>query len=290
MDRKIKPMLCQSVEEAFDSPDYIWETKFDGARIIAYVNWDGGPTRLFGRSGSEKTSLFPELRIETRAPCILDGEIISGASFANIQHRINRQNGIGLAAKNFPAVYKVFDIVAAELVSGELIKLTTFPLIKRKVALSGIVMPTETVQLSEYTEDGVALYDEIEKAGGEGVIGKKKSSLYLENKRSPEWVKVKTWQNGTFIAVGYTKGTGWRSSTFGALVLADEKGNFVGEVGTGFDAPDIRSLMTMFSPASCPFSREPEPATWIKPFAVKIRYLEYTNDGKLRFPSFKGVE
>lgn len=284
---KIKPMLCQDAKEAFDSPDYIWETKYDGARIIARVNFDDEPTRLFGRSGAEKTRLFPELRIETKTPCILDGEVISGDSFNNIQHRINRQNGIGLASKSFPAVFKVFDIIQVELKDGQQFSLATAPLIQRKAALAEILVPTETVQLAEHTEKGVELFNKIEQAGGEGVIGKRKKGIYLENKR--EWLKVKTWRFGTFQVVGYTQGTGWRTSTFGALVLADEKGTHVGEVGTGFNADDIRSLCAMFSPAPCPFPREPEPATWIKPFVVKIRYLEFTVDGKLRFPSFRGV-
>ena len=91
------------------------------------------------------------------------------------------------------------------------------------------------------------------------------------------------------MAVGYTAGTGWRTSTFGALVLSDAKGNYAGEVGTGFNDETISDLAKMFSPGVCPFHHEPEPATWIKPFAIRVRYLEFTNDRVLRFPSFKGV-
>ena len=74
-----------------------------------------------------------------------------------------------------------------------------------------------------------------------------------------------------------------------ALVLMDAHQKYVGQVGTGMDANDIRGLMSMFVTAPCPWAREPEAATWVKPFPVKVQYLEYTNDGILRFPSLKEV-
>jgi len=276
--------------------DFLWETKYDGARIIAIVG-PNQPTRLFGRSGSEKTQLFPELEFDVTQGCILDGEVISGGAggdFNRIQHRINRSSGVGLAAKAHPAVFKVFDILeVTNIKSGTEFNLRTYSLLKRKTALSHVLKSTETVEQGDYTEDGLGLFTANKVAGGEGVIGKKKSSLYVEDARS--WLKVKNWklarwdvpEERHFMVVGYTQGTGWRESTFGALVLADEDCKHVGEVGTGFDMSDLKAIVSMFSPASCPFPRVPCKATWIKPFPVNIRYLEFTKDGKLRFPSFR---
>lgn len=276
----IKPMLCKTELEPHDNPNYIWERKYDGARIIACVS--GKTVRLYGRSGNEKTALFPELRIETKVPAILDGEVISGEGFNGIQHRINRLNGISRVSKEFPANFQVFDMLEANSINLE-----REPLFQRKILLQANLIQTDNVFLAPFSDKGIELFQTAKEKQWEGIIGKYRTGAYQRGKR--EWLKVKLWQMGTFLVVGYTQGTGWRESTFGALVLSDTQGNYLGSVGTGFNTADIRNIVSFFSPAPCPFPREPEPATWIKPFPVKIRFMELTNDKRLRFPSFKGV-
>lgn len=279
MPKTIKPMLCRHEDKAFNDPNYLWEPKMDGARIITVVK--GGQVRLFSRSGKEKTDMYPDLKIETSTDAILDGEVEAGANFNDLQHRLSLQSGVDEATKEYPARYSVFDVLEV----GD-VNLRNVPLLARKEVLVATLTETDNVKITKYVDDGVGLFDLMKKNALEGVIGKNKNGIYREDKR--DWIKVKTWQNGTFIAVGYTAGTGWRKDTFGALVLAGKNG-YVGQVGTGFDNADLKSIMAMFSPGVCPFPKEPLPATWIKPFAVKIRYLEFTNDGVLRFPSFKGM-
>ena len=285
----IKPMLCRLGTEAelatlSGNPDWIFEPKLDGFRVIADIK--PGDTHLWARSGSEKTHLFKDLKIQTvkDTPIVVDGEVLSGKSFQDLQSRVNRINGIAETAKEFPARYSVFDILE---VNG--ISVRGFPLVKRKELLKSLLVPTENVSLTASATDGVSLFALMKQNQLEGVVGKNLKGTYQENSRA-DWLKVKTWQEAMFVAVGYTAGTGWRASTFGALVLADTKGNYVGAVGTGFNDADIKSIYGLFrSTGVCPFPRAPEPATWIKPFPVKVQYLEYTNDGILRFPSFKGV-
>lgn len=278
--KTVKPMLAKLQNEAFVQDNFIWEQKYDGARIIAVVQ--DGNARLFSRSGKEKTSMFPEIKIETVKNAILDGEIISGNSFNDMQHRF-RQNGVSQAVKEYPAKYAVFDILECSDID-----LRSMSLWKRKEILKLNLKETNNVTLAPYVQDGVTLFNFMKEHQLEGVIGKPLSSPYIEGNRT-NWLKVKTWQKGVFLAVGYTKGTGWRENLFGALVLSDVKGNYVGSVGTGFDDDMIKQIMNYFYPGPCPFPREPEPATWIIPFAIDVQYLEYTNDGKLRFPSFKGM-
>lgn len=278
----IKPMLAKVELAPSDDTNYIWERKYDGARMIAIV--DGKTVRLFARSGLEKTGLFPELRIETKLPkTILDGEVISGEGFNGIQHRINRQNGVSIAAKAYPAEYHIFDMLEADGINIE-----KQPLARRKTLLKANLVETDNVILAPFSDKGTELFKLAREKQWEGVVGKSRTGSYLQGKRT--WLKVKIWQMGTFLVVGYTQGTGWRESTFGALVLSDARGYYVGSVGTGFDDGDIQQIKAMFSPTVCPFPREPEPATWIKPFPVKIRFMELTNDGMLRFPSFKGLK
>lgn len=284
---KIKPMLCQDAPKAFDDPDYLWEIKFDGARILANVN--GQDYTLQARSGTDKTHLFPELEIKTVYPAVLDGELVCcTGKFSDVLHRINRENNIGWATQNYPVFYKVFDILMAEYPGGGQVDLRSQPLFKRKEILQKILVPTTNVRLAEVFELGTLLFEHAQKHQLEGVIGKQKMSRYIEGQRG--WLKVKVWQEDKFLAIGYTEGTGWRTSSFGALVLSDLKGNYVGQVGTGFDDESIWSIQQMFQPAPCALQSVPEKATWIKPFMVKVRFLEYTNDHILRFPSFKGVE
>lgn len=278
----IKPMLCKECTKPFDDPNYQWELKYDGIRALATVSDTG--YSLQARSGSDKTRLFPELDLKTKRSAILDGEIVcdtNGKSeFNNIQRRANRLNGIRWAVDNFPATYKVFDVLE---VMGS--NLRYIPLAKRREILEAVLIPSQNVKLSPVFDGGVALFEQAKAEHLEGIIGKSRLGSYQEGKR--EWLKIKVWQEDNFLVVGYTDGTGWRSTSFGALVLSDMKGNYVGQVGTGFNDADISELCQKFTPGVIPFAREPEAATWVKPFGVKVRYLEYTEAGVLRFPSFK---
>lgn len=300
----IKPMLAKGadVPEAND-PNMIWETKYDGARILAFT---GKSQYLQARSGTNKTETLPEIKVVTKLPAILDGEVIgaNGESFQDsVQHRINKGRDISIAVRAFPLKYIVFDVLE---IDGKNVE--GLPLMTRKALLDQLFVQSKSAELAPYTEDALTLWQQVIAAGGEGMVGKRKQASYVRDAR--EWLKVKTWQRNygrqstgeTFLAVGYTKGTGWRESTFGALVLArleaDGSSTYIGAVGTGMlsstqdfkEVKTIKALMSMF--VEVPFSpwpKDPEPATWIKPFAVKIQYLEYSNEGILRFPSFKGV-
>lgn len=281
----IKPMLCKECSKPFDDLNYQWELKYDGIRALATVSDTG--YSLQARSGSDKTKLFPELCLKTKRSAILDGEIVASSQngkteFNSIQHRANRLNGIHLAADKFPATYWVFDVLE---VIGSNLRHT--PLAKRRELLDAVLIPSQNVKLAPIFDGGVALFEKAKAEHLEGIIGKSRLGSYQEGKR--EWLKIKVWQEDNFMVIGYTDGTGWRSTSFGALVLSDMKGNYVGQVGTGFNDADISQLCQKFTPGVIPFAREPELATWVKPFGVKVRFLEYTGDGVLRFPSFKGI-
>lgn len=286
-----KPMLAQIVDSPFDDECYIWEVKYDGARCIADVNPQGH--RLYSRSGRDMTVNFPEIVPRTRVSARLDGEIIcrdpSGKPIFNyIQHRTTRQNHIQSYSIQYPAIFQVFDILSA---NGRDLKGS--PLKLRKMMLEKVLIPTTEVVLTDIHASGTQLYAHQKSLGWEGVVGKTLSGLYLPGKR--HWLKKRVPMKDWFYVCGYTAGTGWRTSTFGSLVLGKTNGTsmlHVGSVGTGFDVSKINELyqkMKSLPTVPCPFGIPPEPATWIKPeMKVIIEFAEYTNDGKLRFPSFKG--
>lgn len=258
----MNPELCKLTTEPFCNPDWIWERKFDGTRIIADTNYH----TLTARSGSDKTEIFPELDISTTTSAILDGEVISadGLSFQEcIQHRVNRYS----FTIDFPTKYMVFDIME---VDGE--DICGLELSNRKDILSEILIPSATCQVVEYYNDGIALYKQAIDNSWEGVVGKNLRSLYEEGKR--RWLKIKVWQHGQFWVVGFTNGTGKRSGVIGALELEDNNGNYVGKVGTGFNDLELMEITKMASNSK---------------FKVDIKYLEYTNSGILRFPVYNGL-
>ena len=281
----IKPMLAELSPKPFNDERYLWEEKYDGIRCIAEIK--GGAFRLWARSGTEKTDMFPEIDLRTKIRAVIDGELVCD-TFNGMQHRANRINGIHQASINYPAHYEVFDVLELNGVS-----LVQIPLSERKKLLQEALTPTDNVSVADFTEDGEALFQKMLAEGKEGIIGKLKAGTYQAGKRA--WLKVKCNQKGEFVICGYTPGTGWREATFGALVLGRQdigKLTYVGAVGTGFTSAEIDRLFKLLrsSPvAVCPFSvSPPEPdIRWVRPeIVVEVKYLEFTNDGRLRFPAY----
>ncbi len=303
----IKPMLAEIADKAFNSSDYLWEVKLDGIRALVTVEPAADkPARvkIQARSGADKTGLFPELTFNVRCPVILDGEIVSydargKSQFNLVQHRANRTYNIADSAKQYPCVYEIFDILQVGR-DGTTVSLMNQPLAKRKQMLDLVVTPTATAKIALTYSDGEALYQRAQDNHLEGIIGKKLSGLYYPDKR--EWLKVKVPQMGSYWVGGFTAGTGWRADTFGALVLFDADLKYVGMVGTGFNDQQIGEIMAGlnarkmatpgFSDADIrTIEREARTAvTYVRPeLKILVKYLEMTNDGRLRFPAFKGM-
>ena len=289
---KIKPMLARLEAKPWNNAEWIWETKFDGVRAII----DTGTGTIQSRSGKDKTANFPEIKPKTIKPCILDGEIVAYANgktdFNTIQHRGTSSN-LDFRMKQYPAHYEVFDVLEIDGIS-----VMGYPLSDRKKLLTAVLIPDERVHLVNYCADGEALFKEAVNDELEGIIGKNLNGRYLQDAR--EWVKVKLNKLDIFVVCGYTAGTGWRASTFGALILGKMNTSgmeFVGEVGTGFNDRDIDEIFTAMSllqTNSCPFVPNPYTMSgqpmWVTPgITIIVRYLEYTNSGLLRFPAFKGI-
>ena len=289
---KIKPMLARLEAKPWNNAEWIWETKFDGVRAII----DTRTGRIQSRSGKDKTANFPEIEPKTIKQCILDGEIVAYANgktdFNTIQHRGTSSN-LDFRMKQYPAHYEVFDVLE---IDG--INVMSYSLSDRKKLLTAVLVPDKRVHLVNYNADGEALFKEAVERRLEGIIGKNLNGRYQQDAR--EWVKVKRSQVDNFMVCGYTSGTGWRASTFGALVLGKVGPScieFAGEVGTGFNDRDIEEIFTAMSllqTNSCPFSCNPYTMSgqpmWVTPsITIIVRYLEYTNSGLLRFPAFKGI-
>src|SRR5207245_136457 len=141
-----------------------------------------------------------------------------------------------------PLVYYVFDVLEVE---GE--PLVDLPLVERRKRLEQLLdKRNRTVRLSEAFDDGEALLAAAREQQLEGIIAKRLDSRYLPGKRTRDWLKVKTHSEQEFVVAGYTKGTGRRASSFGALVLGYYVGGelvYAGNVGTGFNSKEIEKLL-----------------------------------------------
>jgi len=197
-------------------------------------------------------------------------------------------------AKGIPATYVVFDILAR----GEE-DLSKKPLSERKKILDESVQDGEHIVKIGYEGDGRKLWDEMRKKGMEGVIAKRRESVYYPGKRKGDWLKLKNLKTIDVVLVGYT--TEKREiSALGMALYRDAELVYIGSVGTGFTENLIKmlkreikdlELKTDKAPVVNPEKvLKPKGMKWIKPHLVaEIQYLEMTGGGELRAPSFKGL-
>jgi bifunctional non-homologous end joining protein LigD len=290
-----RPMLATQEEHIPHGDGWTFEVKFDGYRAIAYIR--GGECKLVSRNGNDLTDRFDDvakaLVKAVRSPnAVVDGEVAridtSGrTSFSELQQ------GSG------QLVYYAFDLL--ELDGKPLVDL---PLRDRKERLRGLIdLRTGSVAVSEGFDDGDALFQVAQQQQFEGIVAKRLDSTYKPGRRTRDWLKLKTENTDEFLVAGYTRGTGRRAASFGALVLAVHEANelrYVGNVGTGFDDAEIHRLLKLMKPFerdTTPFAEAPRmprirkgDVQWVEPRLVaQVRYGEWTHDGHLRHPAYQGL-
>jgi bifunctional non-homologous end joining protein LigD len=296
----IHPMLATLVDDPFSDPEWIFETKWDGFRSVCFVK--DGRARFVSRNQIEMTAQYPELadvgkQVEAKE-AILDGEIVAldqdgMPRFQLLQPRVGRKSGLQALSGKGTIVYYVFDLLYADGYD-----LTPCSVVERKAVLEQILRPASFIKLSEHIEgDGEAFFKEIEKFHLEGMIAKRASSRYVQ-KRSSDWLKVKTIQRSEVVVGGYTEPRGSRSH-FGALVVGlykDRVLHYVAHVGGGFNQrtlSEIYKLMQPLKTKQSPFVDAPktnEPVQWLKPKLVaEVKFSEWTADARLRHPVFVGL-
>ena len=294
-----QPMLAVLAPAPFDADNYIFEPKWDGVRCLAYVSQD--EVKLVARSGRDITDRFPEISrpaFAASSSMVLDGELVCGdspatlgttGSFRLIQSRIHTQDAfaIKLASRHNPATYQVFDNLEVNDTP-----IVAHALWARMESLTKHLKESDRVRHTLMVErTGIAMFEDLAAMGFEGIMAKALNSPYLPGQRSPYWKKVKRGAEDVLFAVGLTAGQGARRGTFGALVLASKEGVLCGEVGTGFKNHDLEEILSIVDDApQLAANMTLTGVRWIKPIRCKVRYLDKTAGGKLRFPSFKGLE
>ncbi|SED15169.1 DNA ligase-1 [Paenibacillus sp. GP183] len=217
----ISPMLLEKSDAPFNDPAYLFEPKIDGHRLI--MTYKKGETRLFTRHNNECTRKYPELWNPAMSgdDVILDGEVCSidpttgVIDFESVMERfqLSKQTKINAVARTMPVHYIVFDVLRH---NGR--DLRRLPLIKRKSILESIIKPNPFLSVIPYTENnGTDLYSVICDKKMEGIVAKRKNSLYV-SKRSSDWLKIVRYEAAEVFISGY------RKDEFGLLVQVEENG------------------------------------------------------------------
>ncbi len=205
-------MLATLIPEPFDDPEWLFEIKWDGYRAICTIKEDGSLT-LVSRNGLDMLQRFPDLHELDGAfasiPVIVDGEIVSldkhgRSEFQRLQEFKNKPTGL---------TYVAFDLLYADGTD-----LRSRPLEERKALLERLIRDETLVLYSKHVDGrGKDLFARARDQRLEGIIGKKRSSTYQE-RRSRDWVKIKTGYEQEFVVGGWTEPKGSRKG-FGALLL-----------------------------------------------------------------------
>ncbi len=298
--------MAATLAKGLPEPDdaYAYEFKWDGVRGLAYVR--DGEVCVESRNLLDVTGQYPELvdlgeKLAGRT-AVLDGEIVAldsrgRPSFQRLQSRMHVGSAAAVRRRmaDVPVAYMVFDVLYLD---GHLV--TKLPYTERRQLLEGLPIAGPHVQIPPTTiGHGKAVFEASRNNELEGVMAKRTDSVYEVGKRSRSWLKVKLHRRQEFVIGGWTTGEGRRAGTIGALLLGyydDGKFTYAGHVGTGFTdrlleelRKEMAPLVRTDSPFDTPTPRLKNP-TFVEPKLVaEVEFSEWTRDGTLRQPSFKGL-
>ena len=301
---RMKPMLARTADKPFSHPDWLFEPKLDGHRVLAFIR--DGKVKLLSRNGHDLSSAVPmiveELEAQPEGALVLDGELVALDSegrpdFGLLQQTMHLEpRPVDRPAMPVTLAYYPFDVLH---VAGN--DMRRVPLIQRKAVLGRVLIGGDHVRQVEYVDgEGESFYRAASGLGLEGMVAKKRNSIYEAGGRSASWLKVKTIREQEFVIGGYTPGTGARAATFGSLVVGYYDGGtltYAGRVGSGFDDRTLKALKASLDAISTdtnPFAPDPElsaaEATWVQPSLVaKVKFAEWTHVNRLRAPVFLGL-
>jgi bifunctional non-homologous end joining protein LigD len=283
----IEPMLCTLIKEPPSDSNYLFELKWDGYRIIAYV--ENGKVRMDSRGGLDYTSKYPAIAEALSAighNVILDGEVVvfNGAGkpdFDALQVYNGHTTGIE---------YCVFDILSLD--GNDLMQM---PLVNRKELLKALTTGKKAFRYSESYEDGDLLYKQSLEQNLEGIVAKQKDSSYMPGVRGNAWLKIPTRKRQEFVIGAWAESTTSRS--FKSLLFgAYENGNFIwiGRSGGGYkhqEMPAILSKLQEIEVDKSPFSNKildikGAVLHYVKPELVaNFEFATWTKSGRIRKPA-----
>src|SRR5260221_5643711 len=298
MPRKPRPLFIARItasgaKELFNDRDWIFKTNWDGYRAIA-VSASAGKARIWSRNHLPLEPKFPTIgaAVNQLGLCstILDGEIVALDAEGIPRFQLLQQ---WQKRPTAPVVYFLFDLLWCD---GR--DLTGKTVLQRRERLREIVTPVPGIQIGGYIKNrGIDLFRLAKAKGLEGIIAKRKSSVYRPGKRSADLLKIKSRPQQEVVVCGFTEGKRSRKR-FRALLLSayrNGKLRYFGHSGTGFSEKGLKETIERLNP---PFIRRPpvenppgipEKIQWVRPELVcEVAFAEWTEDEQLRQTTFLG--
>lgn len=289
--------LAQLTKQVPVDEDWIYELKYDGYRILAYV--EGNRVRLITRNGNDYKDQFYEVAsslidLAAGRPVILDGEIAVIDSTGKTDFQALQSYFKNPDKKNL--TYIIFDILALD---GR--DLRNEKLLDRKKILEGLMKDApDNLYYSRYIKgNGKESFMAACEAGMEGIVGKRPDSIY-SGTRNGDWIKLKCDKRQEFVIGGYTR-SNKKISGISSLLLGvyeDKDLIYAGRAGTGISEHEGKELEEKFEQIKSevspflvpPESKSTEQIIWLNPkLAAEIKFAEWTNENRLRQASFQGL-
>jgi bifunctional non-homologous end joining protein LigD len=277
----VVPMAATLTDKRFTGPEWTFERKLDGIRLLAFKK--GRSVELFSRNRLPQNSPPISEAIADLPPreLILDGEV-TGIWGPASTREADKPRGIA---------YHVFDIL---WIDGR--DVTSLPLVERRALLKGLPLRSPLRRVAALDDEKP--WERACAEGWEGVIAKRRDSVY-EHRRSPHWLKMKCEASQELVVGGFTDPQGARVG-LGALLVGFFDGDdfvFAGKVGTGFDTTlllDLRAKLDRLEIGKPPFTKGTGlprlRAHWVRPeIVVQVNFTEWTVHDKLRHPRLLGI-
>lgn len=268
-------MAATLTRERFTSPEWVFERKLDGIRLLAFKR--GRDVQLLSRNRLPQNAAYPAF-VEAIGKLSPDELILDGEA-------------TGVWNARDPLGYHVFDIL---WLNGRSLRSETLEARRAELDRLGLRPPLQLVRRVE----GAEPWEIARQEGWEGVVAKRKDSEY-ESRRSPSWLKMKLEASQELVVGGFTEPRGKRAG-LGALLVGYFEGSdfvFAGKLGTGFDAKlltRLREQLGRLEVSAAPFTRAEglprKDVHWVRPeLVVQVAFMEWTSHGKLRHPRLLGV-
>ena len=300
-----RPESAEQLGAFLSKPDCDFELKLDGVRVVADTR--GGTPTLAYRSGLPADFRELVLPLGRCDGAVFDGEVVAfddqgKPSFSTLASRLHLRRGRGSVARSAPGptsadasvCYLVFDLI---FLKGK--DLTGLPLTARREYLEGLSLGGPHVRVHPALQDGMALLEFAQAHGLEGIVRKERTSPYVIGPRPSEsWQKLKFEREDDFVVTGYVLD--------GARLVSLEIASYTGpdlvlraRVGSGISEAAASQLLEQFSKepedrcvaaGTLPPVERTNVRRYVTPKLVaSVRYQEWTPDGHLRMPVFRGV-
>jgi len=297
----MRPMLATKGSHVPGGAEWLHEVKWDGIRVLVTVGAEG--VRLHSRNENDVTVAYPELQglRELGHDALLDGEIVALAdgvprfsAIADRMHVRNARRAEELSRVN-PVTLIVFDLLRLD---GE--DFMTRPLSERRARLEALGVDGPSRQVPATYDDGVMLHDATSQQGLEGIVSKKRGSIYVPGRRSTDWLKFPHRPTLSYVVGGWRLETD-STSRLGAVLVGQPTSDglsYRGRVGSGIAGRTGQLLLDTLTPLSTgvsPFCDDvprvdAKGTTWVRPeVVVEIASLGLTPGLRLRQPSYLGV-